>query len=152
MSEKLEIIKRGHEAFNRGDASVPIALSTPDVEWRTTGSFPGIRGVYRGPEALRKWTETLRMEWTEFEVAIEEVLLDEGDVLVLAERLRGCGRESGAWVEMRIYTAYWFEGGKLRRREAFTEPDTALVAARRRRSAAEDRREESAEPRPAHGP
>jgi ketosteroid isomerase-like protein len=129
--EKLALIRQGHEAFNRGDPEPVIARSTPDVEWVTTGTFPGIRGVYRGPDAIRSWTETLRKEWSEFEVSIEEVLHDEEDMLVLAELLRGCGRESGAIVEMRIYSVYRFEDGKVRRREAFTEREAALEAARR---------------------
>jgi ketosteroid isomerase-like protein len=144
-SEKLELITRGHESFNRGDPEIVIALSTPDVEWVTTGRFPGMRGAYRGPEAIRKWTDTLRGEWSEFEVVLEEVVLDEGDALVVVEGLRGCGRESGAWVEMRIYTLYWFEEGKVRRREAFMDKAAAVDAARRRiATAAEAQREAAA--------
>jgi ketosteroid isomerase-like protein len=127
--ENLDRVRQGHAGFNRGDPEVVINLCTPDVEWVTTGSFPGMREVYRGPDAIRKWTETLRNAWTEFEVWVEEVIRDEDDRLVVAEVLRGCGRESGAWVEMRIYTVYWFEDGKVRRREACTEREIALEAA-----------------------
>ena len=56
MSEEtLANLRRGYEAFNRGDASVAMELATPDVEWGTTGTFPGVVGVYRGPEALPRW-------------------------------------------------------------------------------------------------
>jgi hypothetical protein len=30
---------------------------------------------------------------------------------------------------MQIFSAYWFEGGKIRRRDAFTEREEALEAA-----------------------
>jgi ketosteroid isomerase-like protein len=50
-------------------------------------------------------------------------------VVVVTELLRGRGRESGAEVEMRVFSAYWFENGKIRRREAFTEREAALRAA-----------------------
>jgi ketosteroid isomerase-like protein len=129
MSERLELIRQGHAGFNRGDPDVVLELCTPDIEWVTTGSFPGMREVYKGPDAIRKWTETLRNAWTEFEVSVEEVIRDEDDQVVVVELLRGSGRESGAPVEMRIFTVYWFEDGKLRKREACTDRETVLDAA-----------------------
>jgi hypothetical protein len=50
-------------------------------------------------------------------------------VVVVAERLRGRGRGSGVEVEMQIFSTYWFEEGKIRRRAAFTERTDALEAA-----------------------
>ena len=51
------------------------------------------------------------------------------DLVVVTELLRGRGRGSGAEVEMRVFSAYWFEEGKVRRRAAFTERKAALEAA-----------------------
>jgi ketosteroid isomerase-like protein len=134
--ENIETLKRGYEAFNRGDTSVVVELgreiATPDVEWGATGAFPGVEGMYRGPEAMQRWMEVIRSEWKDFEVTLDEILYDSGDVLAVTERLRGRGRESGAEVEMRVFSAYWFQQGKLRRRAAFTEPEEALEAARLR--------------------
>ena len=73
--------------------------------------------------------EAIRSAWEEFEEMLDEVLHDGGDVVVVTERLRGRGRGSGAEVEMRIFSAYWFEGRKIRRRDAFTEQEEALEAA-----------------------
>ena len=70
---------------------------------------------------MLRWMEVIRSEWKDFEVTLDEVLYDGGDVLAVTERLRGRGRESGAEVEMRVFSAYWFQQGKLRRRAAFTE-------------------------------
>ena len=85
--------------------------------------------MYRGPEAIQDWMEIIRSEWKDFEVSLDEVLDDGDAVLVVAERLRGRGRESGAEVEMRVFSAYWFAEGKLKRRAAFTDPREALEAA-----------------------
>jgi ketosteroid isomerase-like protein len=127
--ERLAILRRGHEAFNRGDVAAVMDLATPDVEWGATGAFPGLDAVYRGPEGMQAWVDTIRSVWEEFEVTLDEVLYDDRDLLVVAELLRGRGAGSGVEVEMRVYSAYWFEDGKLRKRRAFTEASAALEAA-----------------------
>jgi ketosteroid isomerase-like protein len=130
--ENVETLKRGYEAFNRGDTYELLELAreiaTPDVEWGATGAFPGVEGMYRGPEAMQEWMNVIRSEWEDFRVTLDEVLHDQGDVLVVTELLRGRGRESGVEVEMRVFSAYWFEQGKLRSRAAFTERMEALEA------------------------
>ena len=125
----LANLKRGYEAFNRGDASVAMDLATPDVEWGTSGTFPGLVGVYRGPEALPRWMDTIRAAWEKFEVTPDEVVRDQGDVLVVAELQRGRGRGSGVEVVMRVFSVYCLREGKIRRRQAFTEREAALEAA-----------------------
>jgi ketosteroid isomerase-like protein len=130
MSQQtLASLRRGYEAFNRGDMSAVRNLTSPDVEWGATGAFPGVEDIYRGPDGMQEWTDAIRSAWQEFEVALDEVLHDGGDVVVVAERLRGRGRESGAEVEMRVFSIYWFEDGKVRKRSAFTERKDALEAA-----------------------
>jgi ketosteroid isomerase-like protein len=130
MSEEtLANLRRGYEAFNRGDASAAMDLATPDVEWGTTGTFPGLVGVYRGPEAIPRWMDTIRSAWEKFEVTPDEVVRDEADVLVVAELERGRGRGSGVEIEIRVFSVYSFRQGKVRRRQAFTEREEALEAA-----------------------
>ena len=125
--ENLATLRRGYEAFTRGDRPAVTDLATPDVEWGAT-HFPGIEDVYRGPDAMQQWMDTIRSAWDEFEVTLDEVLHDGGDVVVVAERVRGRGRESGAEVEMRVFSMYWFKEGRVRKRRAFTERKAALEA------------------------
>ena len=131
MSKRgLAHLRRGHEAFNRGDLSVMIELATPDVEWGASGAFPGLDDHYLGPEAIQRWAEIVRGEWEEFRVTLGDVLLDGGDVLVVEEQLRGRGRRSGAEVEMCVYAAYWLtDEDRIRRRAAFMDREAALEAA-----------------------
>ena len=127
--EMLETLRRGYEAFSRGDMSAVAGLATRDVEWGTTGAFPGIGGLHRGPEVIQQWADAIHSDWGDFEVSLDEVLYDGGDVVVVTERLRGRDRARGDDVEMRIYAAYWFEDGKVRRRAASTSRKVALEAA-----------------------
>jgi ketosteroid isomerase-like protein len=129
MSENLAILRRGYEAFNRGDVSEVAQLTTVDVEWGATGAFPGVDGVYRGPGAMQEWVDLIRSEWEAFEVTLGEILHDEDDLLVVCELLRGRGRSSHAEVEMRVFSVYRLDHGKVRKRQAFTEREAALDAA-----------------------
>jgi ketosteroid isomerase-like protein len=127
--DMLETLRRGYEAFNRGDMSAVAGLAARDVEWGATGAFPGIAGLHRGPEAIQQWADAIHSDWVDFEVSLDEVLHDGGDVVVVTERLRGRDRARGDDVEIRIYAAYWFEDGKVRRRAASTSRKVALEAA-----------------------
>ena len=100
-----------------------------DVDWGTSGAFPGLEPVYRGPDAMDSWMDAVRSAWKSFEVTIDEVLIEADDVLVVRERLRGTGRESGAEVDMRIFSVYWFEGDRIARRRVYDGPEEALEAA-----------------------
>jgi ketosteroid isomerase-like protein len=130
MPEKhLELIRQGHEDFSRGDLSTTKEWVAEDVEWFPTGIFPGVEGVYRGPNALDRWMETIRAEWQEFEVSLVEVLAEVDDAVAVVERLWGRGRESGAEAEMTIYSVYKFNADdKVVQRLAFTTREKALAA------------------------
>jgi ketosteroid isomerase-like protein len=131
MSQELiEKVRIGHEGFNRGDLTEAKANVVDDVEWGTTGTWPGLEGMYRGPDALDEWMRILQAEWETFEVSLDEVIRDAGDVVVLAERLSGRGRESGVEVEMQVFSVYWSEGGKIVKRRSFRSREEALAALR----------------------
>jgi ketosteroid isomerase-like protein len=129
MSQELiELVRSGHEGFNRGDLSQMRMNLADDVEWGTTGTWPGLDGTYRGPDALEEWMQTLHSEWSAFQVSLDEVIEDAGDAVVLAERLSGRGRESGIDVSMQVFTVYWAEDGKIVRRLSYRSRDEALAA------------------------
>lgn len=100
--EMLATLRRGYEAFNRGDTSVILEVArevaTPDMEWGATGAFPGVEGMYRGPEAMQEWMEVIRSAWEEFEVS-----LDEDHVIRLAERGLLYEEEIAALAERRAW-------------------------------------------------
>jgi ketosteroid isomerase-like protein len=126
--ELIEKVRVGHDGFNQGDLSRAKANLAQDVEWGTTGTWPGLEGTYRGPDALDEWMETLQSEWESFRVSLDEVVEDAGDVVVLAELLSGRGRESGIEVEMRVFSVYWSEGGEIVKRRSFRTREEALAA------------------------
>ena len=92
--ENVEIVRRGYEAFNRGDVDGVVGLLAPDFEYVASGLVPGVGGVYRGAEGLRGVAETF---WAEFDDPRTEVheLIDAGDQVVASTTMRGHGKQSG---------------------------------------------------------
>ena len=107
-----------------------LSVVTDDVEWGTSGAFPGVEDVYRGSEGIKDWIDVILSAWESFEVSTAEVLHDADDVVVVVERLFGRGRGSGAEAEMSMCTAYWFEEGRITRRRVFGTREEAIEAAR----------------------
>jgi ketosteroid isomerase-like protein len=126
--ENVETLRRGYRAFTRGDVAAVTHLVAPDVEWGAT-AFPGIERVYRGHDGMQRWMDDIRSAWAMFEVTLDAVVHDGGDLVVVGERVRGRGRESDVAVEMDVFSTYWFEAGRLRKRSTFTDTKGALEAA-----------------------
>ena len=125
MTERaLDILRRGHAAFNSLEPDALRAVTHPDVEWGASGAFPDMDAVFHGHEGLVRWADEARSAWEWFHVSLDEVLLDEEHRVVAAERVVGRGRGSGIDVDMVLYSDYRVEDGRLRSRVSSRErPD-----------------------------
>jgi ketosteroid isomerase-like protein len=128
-ARKLEQLARGHAYFNAGEFDRFGEIAREDLEWGTTGSFPGIEPMYRGPAGIAEWARAVSSAWENFTVRLVEVFDDSGDRLVVHEVLRGRGLESGVEVEMPIFTIYSYDGERLRARHAYTSKAELFEAA-----------------------
>ena len=126
--ENIEVLRRAHAAFNGEDFEFLRGLSAADVEWGTTGAWPGIDSLYRGPDALVRWAKDIRSVWEVFEVGIDELVAEGDDRVLVVERLNGRGAGSGIEVEYQVFSAYWFADGRVRKRESFLDRRAALEA------------------------
>jgi ketosteroid isomerase-like protein len=125
----VETLRQGYAAFNRDDTSWPARQVTEDVEWGTAGLFPGMEELYHGQDGVVEWMRTVRAEWEEFEVSLEDVIAEREDSLAVVERIWGRGRESGAEGVMSFHTVYRFSGeGRIAVRTVFKSRDEALAA------------------------
>jgi ketosteroid isomerase-like protein len=89
--EMIDSIRRGYEAFNRGDFDAAITLAHPEVEYLP----PGGQAPMRGAGALRAWMEPDAFEKQEFEPREFRV---QGDKVLV--RLHARARGAGSGIEM----------------------------------------------------
>jgi ketosteroid isomerase-like protein len=103
--ENLEAVRRGYEAFNRGDVDAVLEGVDPEVEWHVPPVLPD-PATYHGREGVRKLMQTMQDAFDDFELAVEEVR-EAGDKVVVMAAVRGRGKESGAVVESPSFGWVW---------------------------------------------
>jgi ketosteroid isomerase-like protein len=125
--ENVERVRRAHEAFLAGESQFGVE-SDPEIEWDASElPVPDIRGVYRGPEAVRQWWRQWLAAWET--VQFEYELVDAGDrvVALIDQRMRG--RSTGIEVPFGKYAqVYTFKDGLVVHWKLFMNQSKALEA------------------------
>jgi ketosteroid isomerase-like protein len=96
-SGDTELVKRGYEAWNRGDVEGVLSFLDPQIEWRGYTHIPE-SGTLEGRDEVRAWLERFLDAWEQLEIEVTE-LIDAGDKVVALVRFRGSGKGSGVPVE-----------------------------------------------------
>lgn len=128
-SSALDLLRRGHTAFNQDDHEGMRAIV---ARWGTTGRFPGIDDCYCGPDGVERWTRDMREVWDSFEVGSTRCSSRERRGSRWWEYLRARGGASGVEVDLRVYALYELRSGLVGVREADPNREALLEAARRR--------------------
>jgi ketosteroid isomerase-like protein len=108
----VEKLRAAYEAFNRGDFDAAVGLARSDAEFIR----PGLEGPLRGAAAIRRWMEPdafgeQRIEPLAFEV--------NGDRVLIRQRTRARGAESGVELEIETWVVFTFEDGLIARGEVY---------------------------------
>jgi ketosteroid isomerase-like protein len=97
--EMIAVLRRLHDAFNRGDFEAVVQLVHPDIEFVRTGSQSSVKGV----AALREWMEPDAFEEQRFEPLDFRV-----KGAKVFERAHVTGRGAGSGIEVDFVTfAVW---------------------------------------------
>ena len=113
--ENVDKLRRGYEAFNRGEYDAALVFCHPEIEFFPPGDQP----PYRGAERFRAWMEpdafeTQVVEPREYTVAGNKVLVEQ-DI-----KVRGAG--SGIELEIHSWNVWSFdEEGLATRVQTFLE-------------------------------
>ena len=129
--ENIERIRRGYEAFNRGDLAGAAEGFDPNIEWRIPFQLPDSPPdeTYHGRQGVIRFWETWRAAFDDFRVELEEII-DAGDQVVVFAGVRGRGAGSGADVKSPSFPQVWTLGddGRPVRVEMYPSRAEALEA------------------------
>jgi ketosteroid isomerase-like protein len=126
--ENVEIVRRAYQAFNRGDLDAVVANVAPDSEYVASGAIPGVEGVYRGPEGLKRVISWLREAFADVRVEVHD-LIGAGDQVPVSFTNRGRGKQSGVEASWTVWQLWTLRDGKMVRGQGFTSREDALEAA-----------------------
>lgn len=126
--ENVQLAQRGIAALNQRGVDAVIELCDPGIEWIAIPGFLPDAEDFNGHTGVRTWFakvgEALGLiEWQALEI------IDAGDRLFLALKLKATGRVSGIEGEFLIFQSWTVRDGKLVRLESYLSRDDALEAA-----------------------
>jgi hypothetical protein len=121
-------------AANRRDFDVLLYGFDPAIEMegpasQVGGYFPpDLPVIHRGRDGYRRMWEALTEVWPDLTLEPQE-LIDFGDRLLAAVRLRAHGRQSGIELDQLIFQLFTLNRGLVIRQKDFVEREQALEAA-----------------------
>ena len=124
MSEvNVEIVRRGFEAYARGDLSAAVSVHDPDVVFNPAEEPP-----IHGRDAVRAYIERWQEPWDNYEAEAEE-FIDADDRVIVTLHVKARGRGSGVEVDARSYQVHTLREGRLVRMDEYLTREEALKAA-----------------------
>jgi uncharacterized protein len=114
MSEaNVDTLRRGYEAFNRGDIDTVMDLLDPNIEWQEP-DVEGLpqRGTHHGPEAVANNVfGAIVGNWDGFG-AVPEEFVDAGDRVIVLGQFQGTGKPSGRTLDATFAHVWTLREGK----------------------------------------
>jgi ketosteroid isomerase-like protein len=125
-------IRRGWEAFNRGDFAGAVEYLHPDGQAFPVGGLRTPRGGQdaghlRGREQVRQFLVAVSKAWERVTVELEEVIVAPGGRLLAVEGWHIHGGD-GIEVETMVVTVYAFRAGLVARLDSFLDRAEAFDA------------------------
>src|SRR4051794_13515203 len=109
QDENVPRVRRGIEAFNRGDAEAGPDFFDEGIEIYSTNELVN-PGNYRGHNGYMEWVTEWLDAWDDFTLEVERIEPVGEHYVAVGVRQTGRGKESGIPVDMSI--AYMFELGE----------------------------------------
>ena len=125
-SANVEVVRRGAEAWSRGDLDAMLREYATDVEIADPERVGA--GPFRGHEALRQFIAEWLEAWDRYELSLDAIV-DAGDAAVLFQRHRGRAKGSGIEVDHRGALLVRLRDGKIVFHRPYTHRAEALADA-----------------------
>jgi ketosteroid isomerase-like protein len=124
--EKVQRAKQVLDAIAEFDFPRVIALTDPEVEWKSFFAL-GEEGFYRGHDGMRRYANDVNDAWEVLRPEIDAGL-EVADIALLVGRLRYRGKESGVETQARAGWMFKFRDGRVLIFRAFREPERVFEA------------------------
>jgi uncharacterized protein len=125
--QRIDLVRRGYEAWNSGDRNWVLEHMAEDVEWvpppedPETRHYHGFAGVQEFWNGWRAAVGELHFEPQEF--------IDAGDHVVVRAVRSGVGEQSGLEISDTVFQVYTFEDEKCVRVQEFYDRPQAVRSA-----------------------
>ena len=123
--EKVELVRRGFEAFNSGDIDRILSFTGPDLEIEVPPGLSAEPDTYRGHAGVRRYFQS-------FDEAMDEVhfqaerFWDAAEAVVVDARVTARGKQTAILVEQRAAQLWTIRGGRVIRIRAYASLSEAL--------------------------
>jgi ketosteroid isomerase-like protein len=125
--EDVDTIRRGYADLNRRDVEAWLDAFHPNAEMYDLAGGP--EGPARqGHHALREWVETVDEIWEDGRYEPEEVI-DAGDFVVVALRVRARRRDIRVPLDVPLFQVFEMRDGRIQRGRAYLDKTEAFEAA-----------------------
>src|SRR5947209_11151915 len=120
MSENSDLIKRGYEAFNSGDAGSLSEVFADDVRWEgPNAEGVPMSGVHEGKDAVLQALGQIGENFEQFNVNPDE-MVEEGDTIVVLSHVEAKAR-TGNEVKLPGAEVFRMSGGKIKRVQSLAD-------------------------------
>jgi uncharacterized protein len=127
MGKDTDVVGALLSAFARGDEDAVAALLAEDFTFEPLSTEAADRGVYRGPEGMRRYMRDLAETWKQFDLAIAAVEEVSGHV-VATGRIYARARGSSLVADDPVAFAFFLERGRVTWAKAFASEAAAREA------------------------
>jgi len=125
--ENVEVVRRVYEADARRDAAAALALLDPEIEIEYRGQLIDKDATYHGHAGIRQLMESIRENFDEWHVEVEEYFTHDEHVVVALHQ-RAVGKASGVPVDIHIGQVWTVRDGKAVRWRIYRSKEEALKA------------------------
>jgi ketosteroid isomerase-like protein len=130
VSQNVEAIRGGYEAWNRNDMERALRDLDPEIEWRPRLGTAGVRATLcRGHEGVLSYKREVEEALGAIQVDVLSIE-DLGDHVLAHICARGRGSASGVQVEAEGVHLWTMNAGRAVRFTTYERRDEALEAAR----------------------
>ena len=125
--ENVEIVRRGHDAFNRGQFEMPLDEWDEECEFVPAMARAVEAKTYRGHDGLRRYFRELSESFSKIRLD-DRVYRDLGDRVLVLYKLKVRGHDSGAELDQPGAALYEFRSGKIVQGRSYLSQEEALEA------------------------